>query len=106
MPPDAIARHPEWYTPDGLIIWQKLAVPHAQFEKRIRFFAPTPIQQSLADPKRAVMLEVNFGQHWILADRKMWFRNDYVCADPWMGKSCAAIGDYRNITGSAHFLKV
>lgn len=105
LSPAAIAKRPNCYTKEGLILWGNLSIPHCAFLKRIRSFNPAAIKASLDNQNERVMLEVNYGQHWVLADRKMWFRNDYVCIDPWTGKPCAAIGDYHNITGSAHFRK-
>ena len=104
--PDMIALHHEWYTPDGLIVWGALKFPNMQFVKRTSAYVDQEIQESINDPKRAVMLNVNGGTHWVVAIRKALLSNDYVCVDPWTGKRCLAKRDYHNIVGSAHFEKI
>lgn len=104
--PHTLALYREYYTPQGLVIWGALKLPGIKFLRRIRSYSYNEILNDVKNPKRAVLLEVNGKTHWILADHKMLFRNDFVCADPWTGKACAAIGDHYNITGSAHFEKV
>lgn len=107
MLPPEIASRTDWFTKGGLIIW-------AQVEKGLRdmlsgktvslrrYYGRNDgaIRQNLR-PGSGVLLEVANGSHWVKVDRKMLFRNDYNCRDPWRGKGCAAIGDYRNITGYA-----
>lgn len=104
--PDKIARNEGNYTSGGLIIWGNLNLQGMKFVKRLRLYSFDEVMKSLNDPNQAVLLEVNHGQHWIVAMRKMWLKKDFICADPWTGKTCAALGDYYNITGSAHFQKV
>lgn len=112
MRPDEIAVHKDWYTdrnhPQGpsLIMWERLQIPGMKFEKRIRDRRiDAAIMESLKDPNKAVMLQVNNGAHWIVALRKTLIGNDYVCLDPWNGQKCDAIKKYHNITGSAHFVR-
>lgn len=112
LTPDQIAKRPECYTKpgdkqgEGLIIWEALNLPGLKFDRRIRVYSPSEIIKDISNPNKAVLLQVNYGQHWLLAERKVWFRNDFICADPWLGKMVSAIGDYHVITGSAHFSKV
>jgi len=103
--PAKIAAHREFYTPDGLVQWPKLAIPGMKFVWRGTGRNDSYIREAINDKNGAIILQVNFGQHWIVAVRKMWLSNDYICIDPWTGKTCAAIGDYKNITGFAHFKK-
>lgn len=103
LDPASIAEHRDWYTKGGLVIWGKLAMPGMQHVGRLRYRSDTSIMRSLKNPNLAVMLEVNYGAHWVVAVRKTFFGTDYLCIDPWTGKVCTAVGDYKNITGSAHF---
>ncbi len=104
--PDAIAKIITNYTPDGLVLWQNLSFPQMKFEKRLTERNDVEILKSLQDPNRAVILNVSHGSHWIVAIRKTLFGGDFVCADPWTGKKCNAVGSYQNIVGSAHFVRV
>lgn len=113
--PAQLAMNPSNYTregyPDGagLIIWDQLTIPGGfHCIKRIgNRWAPkrddAAIQKSLKDPNEFVILQVDNGQHWVLALGKTLFGNDYRIEDPWFGDKRTAIGTYRNITGSAHF---
>lgn len=105
MTPDEIASRHDWFTKGGLLIWEQVekGLRQKYLGKTIqirRYYGrnDTVIVQNLR-PGSGVLLEVANRSHWIKADRKMIFRNDYNCRDPWKGKGCAAIGDYRNITG-------
>lgn len=93
------------YTSGGFIIWGNIDLRCMKFEKRLQGRNDIEIQKSLKDPNKAVILQVSSGSHWILAVRKTLFGNDYVCIDPWTGARCTALGTYRNITGSAHFVR-
>lgn len=94
------------YTKDGLIIWQSVDnIPHMKFEKRLYGKKDDEIMASLKDKKKAVILQVNNGQHWVVALRRsLWNKKDYIVLDPWTGKQCSALKVYHNITGSAHFI--
>ena len=63
------------------------------------------IQAALKDPNSFVLLQVDNGQHWVLALSKTWFGNDYNVADPWLGKKVTACSMYHNITGCAVFYR-
>lgn len=113
MTPNQIANSKTWYTNDGLILWNMLSFKKMKVErlangnvKRLFGRDDAEIKKSLDDPNKGVILQVNDGAHWILPIRKTWFTNDYHCVDPWTGKTCTAIGDYKNITGSAHFMRI
>lgn len=105
--PDEIADHTEWFTERGLILWKKTEeglrklYPSNTFSL-IRYYGRNDalIRESLI-PGTGVLFEVANRSHWLKADRKTLFRNDYDCRDPWTGESCKAIGNYRNITGYA-----
>lgn len=102
--PDEIAKEKRNYTPDGLILWGKLNFSKMAFEWRQYGCNEARIDASLKDPKKAVILQVDGGRHWVVALRKAFWTNDYVILDPWDGKKTMAKGRYRNITGSAHFV--
>lgn len=105
LPPD-IAKYPRFYTKGGLIIWNNLVLPEGfHCEKRIYSRRDDEIVASLKDPNKFVILQVDNGQHWVLALSKTWFGNDYSVADPWFGDKRTACGMYKNITGSAHFTR-
>ena len=99
------------YTIDGYILWSKLDLPGSfKLIKRIGS-TETPIRddkailESLRSTNGFVLLNVNHGTHWVLALSKVWFKNDYYVADPWLGDRRTACGAYQNIVGSAHFAR-
>lgn len=104
--PLQIATDTQNYTIDGLIIWKNLSFPKMKFVYRDYGENDAMINDALKDPNKAVMLQVNNGQHWVVAIRKTLFGKDYVCVDPWDGKKCLAKKKYHNITGSARFCKI
>lgn len=105
--PDAIAKVKENYTPEGLILWYNLKFGCMKFEARERVRNDAAIQAALKDPKRAVILNVNDGKHWVLAVRRTYLGlgSSYIVVDPWTGKQCDVIKVYKNITGAAYFVK-
>jgi hypothetical protein len=103
--PNEIAMHKDWFNAEGKIIWGKTNFKSMKFEKRLYKCYDGDIRASLKDPNRAVMLEVNNGQHWVVATKASWLSNDYTCVDPWDGKRKSVLKNYHNITGSAHFIR-
>jgi hypothetical protein len=106
LPPDLIARHPNWYTLGGFIVWKNIQFQNMKFVWREYLRNDTRIKQALKDPKQAVLLEVNYGQHWVVAVSKNLFGNDYTVIDPWTGSRCNAVATYHNITGAAYFSRI
>jgi len=105
--PDAIAKVVTNYTADGLIIWEALKFSQMQFEKRIKGRPmDADIKAALKDPNRAIILQVDNGQHWVVGLSKNLFGSDYTVLDPWTGKKCNAEGVYHNITGAAIFKRI
>jgi hypothetical protein len=103
--PDEIASDINAYTQDGLILWQNLKLPGKwHLRARIQGRNDAAINASLKSPDEFVLLQVSDGSHWVLALSKTFFGNDYNIADPWTGTKRTALGAYRNITGSAHFI--
>lgn len=106
LTPDVIAADPKSYTSDGLILWQNLKLPQGwRLRARIQERNDNAIQASLKSSNEFVLLQVSDGAHWVLALNKTLLKNDYNIADPWFGDKRTACGAYRNITGSAHFIK-
>jgi hypothetical protein len=103
MSPAQIASNKTWFTKDGLVLWTKLDIPNMKFEWRQHGRNDKKILESLNDLNGGCLLQVGNGAHWVVAVRKSWWHNDYVIVDPWTGKVGTACGDYKNITGSAHF---
>lgn len=97
------------FTSDSLVIWGSLpAVLPYGLERRIYSRNDFEIRTSLKDPNKAVILNVNDGAHWVVALKETFLpglkRPHYVVLDPWDGKK-KTTRDFRNIVGSAHFIK-
>ena len=93
------------YTKDGLIIWGNLHFKKMIFVKRAHLFNAAECELYMKEPNKAVLLEVNNGQHWVVGIRKTLFGNDYIVADPWTGRKVAAKKVYHNITGASFFAR-
>ena len=91
------------YTNQGLILWQNISYPCFKFEKRLYGFQENEIDAALKDPRKAVILEVANGSHWVVAVRKVPFTHLYWIVDPWDGKQKLSSA-YKNITGCAIFV--
>ena len=94
------------YTHDGLLIWGFLptALPF-KLEKRLYRRDDKAINESLAHPDKAVILQVD-NYHWVVClgvyKFAPWF---YRIADPWFGRKMALpLSGYKEITGSAHLI--
>lgn len=108
--PADLASRLKLYTNQGLLNWDKLNDIFLKFDwvwrqhglNRVR------IDESLKDPDKAVIFQVNNGKHWVVALRKslLGFGKDYVCLDPLTGKKINVLAKYGNITGSSHFQRV
>ena len=102
-PPD-IAKILQKYTPDGLVLWSTLDVPCMKFVGRIYTRMDSEIDASLKDPDKAVILNVANGSHWVVAIKRVPLTSTYLIADPWDGRVKLSTA-YRNITGSAHYIR-
>jgi len=98
--PGQIAAHKEYYTLDGLILWDRLRFGKFHFVERIRNFDPIKINSALANPKTAVLLNIWHGSHWVVGLRGGVF-GGYVVADPWNGSKITIKAS--DITGFATF---
>lgn len=101
--PDQIATKLARFTPEGLLIWQSLNLPTMKFEKRLYGQHPDAIAESLRDPNKAVILEVQ-GKHWVVALGKDVLGRMRI-ADPWFGDRSTMNRYKGQITGSAHFIQ-
>lgn len=100
--PDQIVDFNVKYTNAGYIKWESVDFKGFRFLKRVRYFDPTSIDESLRDPNKSVILEIWNKSHWVVALRRDIFGN-FVIADPWDGKKKTIKPS--EVTGSAHFLK-
>lgn len=101
--PDRIIGKEVKYTKDGLVIWSSINFPKFTFRERFYGQDNQKILEALKNPKKAVILNVNDGQHWVVGLSKTLIGNDYLAADPWNGKKISVLKTYRNITGGAIF---
>ena len=102
LTPPQIAKNIDWYTPEGLVIWRNLKFTNFTFEKRLNSRIDAAINESLKDPDKAVMVEVE-GRHWLTVIGKTFWGNDWKAIDPWFGGTCNVLQRYKYISGSSHF---
>lgn len=102
--PDSMAALKQ-YNAQAKIIWTKIKLPLFAWEYRAYKREDVKIKKYLADPKKAVMLEVNNGQHWVVAVKVSTDGKSYIVRDPWTGTDVDVIKVYHNITGAAYFTK-
>ena len=86
----------------ALVLWQSCIFPKMKFEIREYGYNPTKIQRYIADPHKAVILEVNDKSHWVVPVA-YFLDGSYICADPWTGTYENLLQKYHNITGAAYF---
>lgn len=105
--PLEIAKNTANYTKAGLILWGNLNkfFSKMQFEWRAYGFDKKRIDESLKNKDKGVILQVDDGKHWVTALRPSFIGNSYIVLDPWDGTKVDVIKRYRNITGSAHFIR-
>jgi hypothetical protein len=86
------------YTPEGKLLWNSAKTAKFKFIERFRGRNEDLILSAIEDPKRAVVLELDGGAHWVVVLRKIgplfWI------ADPWDGRKKF---NFRTITGGAIF---
>jgi hypothetical protein len=84
LTPKDLASHKELYTKDGLIIWNQLnhILKKLDFLLRIRSFSEKAIDDALVyDPNKCVLLNCDFGYHWVGALKKTYL--GYTASDPY-----------------------
>lgn len=106
--PDEVAAHTDWYTRQGLILWNKLHLKNAIFDWREYGLNLVRIKQYLSDPNKAVMIEVQLPhekKHWMLVDYEdPKILEHFWCDDPWSGIQTIS-SHYGPVTGAAFFNK-
>lgn len=102
MMPDEIAAHGDWFTPQGLILWNKLVFPKFKFVYRYYTRDDMKIEEMIKGPLTACILEVDNHSHWVVPQTAIPM-NDYRIADPWGGREAKAVATYKNITGFSTF---
>jgi hypothetical protein len=86
---------------NGLVVWKSCMFPHFKFEWREYGRNDKNISKALADKKRAVIIQVASGSHWVVVIGNV--KGPYRIADPWFG-DFADMNRYDNdITGAAYF---
>lgn len=91
------------FTPQGLIIWASCNFDNFVFERREYNRNDTQIYQAIADPNRAVILQVANKSHWVVATGWNYWQHLFKIADPWLGDRATMKRYADNITGAAHF---
>lgn len=87
----------------GLVIWQSCKFKTFQFWFREHGRNDTNIKNALADPNIAVILQVNFGKHWVVASGYDAANKLFKIADPWYGDRSTMKRYSNSITGAAYF---
>lgn len=105
--PDKVARVPGLFNKDGKIIWANLnrIFKKFKFVERVYGRNDAKINNALAGKNTGCILEVDNNSHWVMPVRGTYVAKGYMAADPYTGKPCSVLEDYRNITGSAFFVR-
>ena len=105
--PADVAAHVDWFTPEGLVLWPKLAMQFADFEWRAYSFEAKKVKEYLLSRDKAILLEVKIpkaGKHWLFGEAIG--NNDAIYArDPWNGNIINVFTKYGIITGVAYLHK-
>ena len=91
------------FTKEGRIFWATVNFKHFMFERRTHNNTPTEFAKAIADPNRAVILEVANKSHWVVATKYDYKRQIFYIADPWLGDRATMERYKNNITGAAFF---
>jgi len=73
------------FTPEGLVIWAKCEFWHFHFQQRMYARDDFLIKQAILDPNLAVILNVAYGSHWVVATGLKSLAGVYAISDPWFG---------------------
>lgn len=102
--PLELASNANNYTKGGLVIWSHLSFDKMVFDRREYGRNDANIRAALAGKDTAAILQVNDGQHWVVAySKRRAKKGDYIIIDPWDGKKKSLLSQYKNITGAAYF---
>ena len=104
--PAQLSAVPGLFNKDAKIIWSVLNKVFKTFQWDYRGYGnqSAKIKQHLTDPNKAVILQVNNEQHWVLPTKTTPDNKSYAIIDPWGGVRIPdVIKKYKNITGSSYF---
>lgn len=94
------------FTNDARLIWSSAIFPSFKFSTREYGRNDAGIWAALEHPDRAVILQVNNGQHWVVATGWDYFKKCFKIADPFYGDRATMQRYGDNITGAAYFQRV
>lgn len=102
--PGKLASNVNNYTKGGLVIWKNLNSQLKNFKWvwREYGYAKKNLEAALADPNRAVILEVNDKSHWVVLQSRNRITGELYVYDPW-DKKKHPVSYYRNVTGASYF---
>jgi len=103
--PKELASHKELFTLDGLMIWTKLngILKTLNFGSRIRFFNESMIDLALKNSETCVLLNVDFGYHFVGALKKTYL--GYTTADSFPMPTVNRNYKNRDVVGFVLFIK-
>lgn len=90
------------YTASGLVLWNAMHFDKMKFVWRDYKEDHAKIKDSINDPKKAVILQVSNGRHWVVATQVVG--DDYAIVDPWDAQTKLAKKVYHNVTGASHYI--
>lgn len=91
------------YTKDGLVMWPTCVFNKFEWWFREYGRKEVNIRNALADPKLAVILQVNNGAHWVVATGYDKLNRIFKIADPWFGDRSTMKRYGNSITGASYF---
>lgn len=94
------------FTDGGLIIWRSVVFNSFRFLMRGYIRSDREIADAIADPNKAVILEVANRSHWVVATGVTWPYNIFKIADPIKGDRATMDRYKNNITGYAIFSRI
>jgi hypothetical protein len=105
--PEDVAAHTNWFTPQGLILWNQLNLKAAVFNARMGWNVQE-VLSTVQDVEKMVMVQVQLPRnqtHWMLVDYlNSEDPNTFFCADPYSGKMVLS-NHYGSEIGTAYFSK-
>lgn len=93
------------YTRDGLVLWASASFKTFKFSLREYGQKDANIKKALSDPNMAVILQVSYGSHWVVATGYDAVNNVFKIADPFYGDRSTMKRYGNNITGASYFVR-
>jgi hypothetical protein len=96
--PDRAAEDLE-FTLDGRVLWASIdkLFRHMAFHWRFYSYDRNMADEALANPNKVMILNVDRGEHWVFALKRIPMTDMFWVADPWDGKKKV----YRGVVGGA-----